>query len=174
MTACRDPDILVEIIPDRLLAAQAERLLDVLKPVVYAPHIKGDVLAEVAEDDLQLWVAVEDAVCHHSEDVQTDALGEGERGSYEPMAVLPEFLVDHTSWIPWVQVQRDVELGASLPEDVPLRLVVKDVSLTIRAATLGVVDQSSLETVLGHAAAEFVCCFLRIMHRECSVDVISN
>lgn len=37
-----------------------------------------------------------------------------------------------------MQVQRDVELGASLPEDGSLRMVIKDISLAIRAATLGV------------------------------------
>ena len=45
MARRRDPEILIEVLADRLLAVQTELLLAVLKPVVYAPHIEGDMLA---------------------------------------------------------------------------------------------------------------------------------
>lgn len=168
-----DPDVLVEVLPDRLLAAQPQRLLDVLEPVVDAPQVEGDVLAQVAQDDLQRRVAVEDAVGHHAQDVQADALGERERRADEPLPVLPELLEDGARRVPGVQVEGDVELRAGPPEDVPLGLVVEDHVVPVRAGALRVVHQGALEAVLRHAAAELGGGLLGVVHREGPSDLVS-
>lgn len=78
-----DPDVLLEVVVDGLLGEavvpllDGERALDVLEPVVDAPEVEGQVLAQVADDDLEVGVAVEDAVGDHAHQVQADGVGEG-------------------------------------------------------------------------------------------------
>lgn len=126
MTTCRDPDILVEVFPDRLLAVQTKRLLNILEPVVYTPEIKGNVLAQVTQNDLQLGVTVEDAVGDHAQDVKGDTLREGERWADEPLAVLPKLFKYGACGVARVQVEGHVQFCAGLPEDIPFGLVVED------------------------------------------------
>lgn len=164
--ARRDPDVLVEVLADRLLAAQPQRLLDVLEPVVDAPQVEGDVLAQVAQDDLQRRVAVEDAVGHHAEHVQADALGKGQRRADEPLPVLPQLLEDGARRVARVQVEGHVQLRAGPPEDVPLGLVVEDHVVPVGPGALRVVDQGALEAVLRHAAAELGGGLLGVVHGQ--------
>lgn len=133
MTTRSDPDVLVEVFPDRLLAVQTKRLLDILEPVVDAPEIKGNVLAQVAQDDLQLGVTVEYAIGDHAQDMKGDTLREGERWADEPLAVFPELLKNGACGIARVQVEGHVQFCASLPEDIPFGLVVKDQVVAILA-----------------------------------------
>ena len=80
MTTGGNPDVLRKVLSNGLLARlfETQGFLDVLKPVVNSPEVEGNVLAQVADDDLELGEAVEEAVGHHTEEVQTDALGEAE------------------------------------------------------------------------------------------------
>lgn len=166
VATCRDPDVLIEILANRLLAAQAKRLLDVLEPVVDAPQVKGDMLTQMAQNNLQLGVAIKGAVGHHAEHMQADALGKGQRWAHEPLAVLPQLLKDAACGVARVQVKGNVELRACLPKDVPFGLVVKDHVVTVGASALGVVDEGALEAVGGHAPAELSGCFFGVMHGE--------
>lgn len=56
--------------------------------MVNSPHVKRNLLAQVARHDLELGVAVEDTVGHHTEEVKTDALSEA-RGRSDNHLGLP-------------------------------------------------------------------------------------
>lgn len=164
-----DPQVPLKVVPDGELARQAKRLLDVLEPVVDAPDVKGQVLAQVTEDDLQLWVTVEDAVGHHAECVEADTLGEAQRRTDEPGSLGPELLVDGACGVSRVEVEGDVELRDGRPEDVPVLAVVEDHVVTVGTATLCVVDEGSLEAVLGHTASELRGSLIWVVHGQGSV-----
>ncbi len=85
-----DPDVLLEVLVDRLLAGlvKPERLLDVLQPMVDAPEIERDVLAQMSDDDLDTGKAIEDAVGHETEEVQADIICKGKWGSNEIFTLL--------------------------------------------------------------------------------------
>lgn len=137
----RDPDILSKVLADRLLARirQTQELLPVLEPVVDPPHVEGDVLAQMAQDHLELGVSVEDTVGDHTQDVQTDAVGEAERWADEPLPVCPELVVDGSRGVAGVQIQGDIQVGAGLPEDISFGLVVEDHVIAVWSGALGVV-----------------------------------
>jgi len=170
MATGSDPDVLRKVISNSLLARllQAEGFLDVLEPVIDPPEVEGDVLAQVADDNLELGKAVEDAVGHHAEQVQADALGEAEGRSDQPFAVRPEFVVDGAGGVSWVEVEGDVEFLDCGPEDVPVCTVVEDHVVAVGAGSLRVVDERTEESELGHAASEFVCCLFGVVHGQCS------
>jgi hypothetical protein len=176
-----DPDVLRKVLSDGLLARllQAERFLDVLEPVVDPPEVEGDVLAQVADDDLELGEAVEEAVGYHSEEVQTDALGETEGRTDQPFAVCPQLVVDASCGVPWVKVEGDVEFLNCGPEDVPVCVIVEDHVFTVGARSLSVVDERTQESELGDASSEFVCGLFGIVHgqgskRFCVSESLSN
>lgn len=67
MPTSGDPDILLEVVIDSLLAHDipsflSDRFLHILEPVVNAPEVERDVLAIMADNDLRCREAVEDAV----------------------------------------------------------------------------------------------------------------
>ncbi len=62
--------------------------LTIFKPVVDAPQVKWDVLAQVSHDDLELRVAVKDAIDNHAEEVGRDVVSEGENRTDQSGAVL--------------------------------------------------------------------------------------
>jgi hypothetical protein len=163
-----DPDVLRKVLSDRLLTRllQAERFLDVLEPVVDPPEVEGNVLAQVADDDLELGEAVEEAVGHHSEEVQTDALGETEGRTDQPFAVCPQLIVYASGRVPWVQVEGDIEFLDSGPEDVPVCAVVEDHVFAFGAGSLSVVDERAQEPKLGDAssAASLGSCMDRVLN----------
>lgn len=106
MARGRDPDVLVEVLANRLFAVESrlKELLAVFEPVaiIYdkseelsmvgsgekdlldAPHVKGDVLAKVANDDLELRVPVKDAVGDHAQQMQAHTVRKGQRRANEP------------------------------------------------------------------------------------------
>lgn len=88
-----DVDVLVEVLSDCLLAVKTEWLLAILKPMVDAPHVKRNVLAQVAENDLQLGVTVEHSIGHHTEYVKTDTLGKGQWRANEPLQLVSQRIV---------------------------------------------------------------------------------
>ena len=85
-----DPDVLLEVLVDRLLAGlvQSKRLLNVLQPMVDAPQIERDVLAEMSDDYLDTGIAIKDAVGHKTEEVQADIICKGKWGSNKIFALL--------------------------------------------------------------------------------------
>lgn len=68
MTAGGEPDVLLEVVIDGLLAHGGyvfflrDRLLDILEQVVDAPEVEWDMFALVSDDDLKVGGTVEDAV----------------------------------------------------------------------------------------------------------------
>lgn len=86
MPGGRDPDVPRKVLADGPLARrrETEMLLPVLEPVVDPPQVERDVLTQVAQDELKVGVPVEEAVGHHPQDVQTDALREAERRAEQP------------------------------------------------------------------------------------------
>ena len=165
-----DPDILGKVLPYRLFArlCQTKQLLSILEPMIDSPHVEGNMFTEMAHDDLEVGMTVKDAVSHHAQYVKTDALCEAERWSDEPFAVCPELVVDCAGGVARVQVEGYVELGACLPEDVPVCVVVKDHVISIGASPLGVVHEGAFEAEGLDAAAEFGSCFLGVVHGESS------
>lgn len=163
-----DPDVLGEIVADGLLAGlgQAEMLLPVLEPVVNAPHVEGDVLAEMADDNLQVGMAIKDAIGDHSQDMEAHALGKAEGRANQPLPVGPELIIDGAGGVAGVEIQWDVQVGAGLPEHIPLGLVIEDVVIPVWASTLGVVDQGAFEAILLDTATEFGGGLLGAMHRQ--------
>jgi hypothetical protein len=88
------PDILLEIIPHRILHGQASVLVVADHPVIDAPQVRGHHLTQVAHDDLHAGETVKDAVDAHAKDVPGDILSELEGCNHEPFAVVPDFLSD--------------------------------------------------------------------------------
>jgi hypothetical protein len=168
-----DPDVLGKVLSDGLLARllEAQRFLDILKPVVDPPEIEGNVLAQVTDNDLELGEAVEEAVGHHSEEVQTDALGEAEGRADQPFSVCPQLVVDAAGGVSGVKVEGYVEFLDCGPEDVPICVVVEDHFFAIGTGSLSVIDERTQESKLGDAASEFVCCLFGIVHRQSSRQV---
>jgi hypothetical protein len=168
-----NPDILRKVLSDGLLARllQAEWFLDILEPVVDPPEVEGNVLAQVADDDLELGEAVEEAVGHHSEEVQTDALGEAEGRADQPFPVCPKLVMDAAGGISGVEIEGDVEFLDCGPEDIPVCVVVEDHVFALRAGSLSIVDERTEEAKLGDAASEFFCCLFGIVHGQCARQV---
>ena len=132
------------------------------KPMVYTPHIKGQMFSQMAEDDLQLGESIKDAVGDHAEDMKAHTLSKAERWSYEPLSLRPKFVVYDVSWIARVQIEGNIQLGNHCPKFIPLGLVIE--YHTVWTSSLGVVDQSSLETILMYTATQFRGCFFRTVH----------
>ena len=164
----RDPNVLRKVLPNRLLARlpQPQQLLPVFKPVIDPPHVEGDVFAEMSDDDLQFGVTIKDAVRDHAERVQGHAMRKRERGSDKPFSIGPELVVDGAGGVARMEVQRYVQLGAGLPEDIPFLIVVEDHIVAVGAGALCVVDESAEESVLGDAATELICGFLGVVHGQ--------
>ena len=55
-------------------------------------------LAHVTDNELELWMPVENTVCDHAQGVQCDTDGETQRRTDEPFSVCVQFLVDSTGW----------------------------------------------------------------------------
>lgn len=167
-----DPDVLLEVVVDGLLAVPSIALLlgdgplDVLEPVVDAPEVEGDVLAQVAHDDLRLGVAVEDAVDDEAHQVQADGVGEGQRRADEGLALRVELVEDDVRGRGRVNVKRHVELRQDLPEGVVLRLIVEEVLLAVLARVLEVTQQGAVEAELLDAAGELLARLDGVVHRQ--------
>lgn len=73
-----------------------------------------------------------------------------------------------------MKVQRDIELGNRLPEDIPFGLVVEDPLLRFLSMTLRIVDQRAFEAVLNDASLQLFRSLFRIMHRQSSADSQQN
>lgn len=167
-----DPDVLLEVVVDGLLAVPVVALLlgdgplDVLEPVVDAPEVERDVLSQVAHDDLGLGVAVEHAVDDEAHQVQADGVGEGQGRADEGLALRIELVEDDVRGRGRVDIQRDVELGQDLPEGVVLRLVVEEVLLAVPARVLEVAEQGAVEPELLDAAGEFLAGLDGVVHGQ--------
>lgn len=167
-----EPDVLPEVVVDGLLAVPIVALLlgdgplDVLEPVVDAPEVERDVLAQVAHDDLGPGVAVEHAVDDEAHQVQADGVGEGQRGADEGLALRVELVEDDVRGGRRVDVQRDVEVRQDLPEGVVLRLVVEEVLLAFAARVLEVAEQGAVEPELLDAAGELPAGLDGVVHRQ--------
>lgn len=173
MTTGGNPDVLRKVLSNGLLARlfETQGFLDVLKPVVNSPEVEGNVLAQVADDDLELGEAVEEAVGHHTEEVQTDALGEAEGRADQPFPVCPKLVMDAAGGISGVEIEGDVEFLDCGPEDIPVCVVVEDHVFALRAGSLSIVDERTEEAKLGDAASEFFCCLFGIVHGQCARQV---
>src|SRR5690242_1930542 len=100
--------------------------------------------------------------------METDANSKRQRRTNKPLTVFPKLLENNAGRIAWVQVQRNIELCKSFPEDIPLRLVVEDVIFAISSGSLSVVHQCALEAILRNCSSKLICGFLGIVHGECS------
>lgn len=184
-----DPDVLLKVVVDGLLAVPVVTLLlsdgplDVLEPVVDAPEVKGDVLAQVAHDDLGLGMAVEDAVDDEAHQVQADGVGEGQGRADEGLALGVELVEDDVGGGGGVDVQRDVELLQDVPEGVVLRLVVEEVLLAVGARVLEVAEEGAVEPELLDAAGELPAGLDGVVHGQAregaelvglGLDLLSN
>ena len=69
MSACCDPDVLSEVVSDGLLAVQSQLLIDILPPMIDAPEIEWDMLAQMTNHDLKFGVAIEYSFAGHAEDM---------------------------------------------------------------------------------------------------------
>lgn len=116
MPARGDPDVPLEVVVDGLL--------EILEPVVDAPEVEGEVLAHVTDDNLEVGEAVEDAVGDEAHEVEVDAVGEGERGPDEVLALGVQLVVDDVGGGGETNVHWDIEVGDDLPEGVKLGLIV--------------------------------------------------
>jgi hypothetical protein len=56
-----------------------------------------------------------------------------------PLPVSPQRIINDTSWLLGVQIERDVMLYTGLPKDIPGRIIVEDQRLTIRT-DLDIID----------------------------------
>jgi hypothetical protein len=84
VTAHCKVEVVLEIVNELFLGECIVRFLrqwslNVLIPMAYAPEIERDVLAKLANNDLDLWEAVENAVADDAEKVEGDTVGEAER-----------------------------------------------------------------------------------------------
>lgn len=79
-----------------------------------------------------------------------------QRRAYEPLAIFPQFLKYDTSRVARVQVERNVQIGARLPENIPLWVVVEDHALAIGASPLSVVYKGSLKSIPCYAAPKLL------------------
>lgn len=167
-----DPDVLLEVVVDGFLAIPVVALLlgdgplDVLKPVVDAPEVKRDVLAQMAHDDLRLGVAVENTVDDEAHQVQADCVGEGQGRADEGLALRVELVEDDVRGGGRVYVQRDVELLEDVPEGVVLRLVVEEVLLAVLSRVLEVAEQGAVEPELLDAAGELLAGLDGVVHGQ--------
>lgn len=164
-------DVVLEVVVDIFLAKDISCLLrkrafDILKPVVDAPEIVGDVLAEMTDDDLELREAVKDTVGHDAEKMQRYCVRKAKRWADEVLAILVECLVTVSNRRSWVDVDRNVKLLSDCPESVVSGIVVEKVRLTILTGVLNVVDQSAVEAQFGDSTAKFFAGLLWVMHRK--------
>ena len=66
MPASCNPDIVSEVVIDRTFAIETKWLLDIFEPVIDPPKIERNMLAQVTNDDLQLWMPIEDTIRDHA------------------------------------------------------------------------------------------------------------
>lgn len=140
--------------------------LDIFNPVVDAPKVKGDVLAEVTHNDLQLGKAVKDTVDDQSEQMQVDTIGKRKRRADQELALRIQLVVDDILGRGRVDVQRDVQLLQHLPEHIVRGLVVEEVRLAVGARVLEVAQQGAVETQLLDAARQLSGRLRRVVHGE--------
>ena len=110
MSTGGDPQVAGKVFSDSQLARQTKRLLDILEPMVDSPHIEGNMLAEMAENNLELGMSVKDTVGNHTQGVKADTLGEAQRRTNEPAALGPELLVDGACGVAGVEVEGDIQV----------------------------------------------------------------
>ena len=63
-----------------------------------------------------------------------------------------------------VEVEGNVELLNSRPEDIPFRAIIEDHVVAIRTSSLSVVDKSALEAVLLDDSLQLCRCLVGIVH----------
>jgi hypothetical protein len=85
-------------------------------------------------------MTIKDSVGYHTQRMETDTNSERERRTNKPLPILPELFENDTCRIPWVQVEGYVEIGKSLPENVPFWLIVEDIIFAICARPLRIID----------------------------------
>lgn len=124
----------------------------------------------MADDDLEFWMTVKNTIRYHSKYVKTDTLCKGQWRSNEPLTICPELLIYAARRVSGMEIDRDVQLRAGLPEWIPPGIIVEYMVFAVLSCSLCVIDKSAFEVVFLNASAEFVCCLLRVMHRESSAS----
>merc|ERR1712093_6360 len=162
-----DPDVVTKVLPDgpltRLL--QSQRLLDILKPMVDPPQVKRNMLSQMSDHHLEFGVSVKDPIDNHAQQMQAHTLCKAERRTDQPFAISPQSIIHHTRGLFGMKVEGDVEFDTSLPEHIPLRLIIKYQGLPVRGY-LDVIDQCALEAVLFNAASQFRRCLGWVVHGQ--------
>jgi len=171
VTTGGDPDVVIEVVVEGALANDiaslgGEWLLNILEPVVGTPEVEGDMLAKMADNDLQLREAVEDTVGDDTEKVKRYGIGEGERGTNEVLALCVLLCELLTLWSGWVDVDGYIQLLDDLPEGIVHWLVIVEVSLTVSAGMLHVIQERAVEAKLCDTAAELFAGLYRVVHGE--------
>lgn len=157
---------------DVLLAEPLETLLlgngtlDVLNPVVDAPKVVGDVLAQVAHNDLGLWETIKDTIGDKTQEVQADTVGKGQGRSDQVLALRVQLFVDNIGRRRGVDVKRDIQVLENLPEGVVLGLVIVQVRLAIGTRMLEIAEQRTVEAQLLDTAGELLAGLHGIVHRQ--------
>ena len=91
-------------------------MIEMLHALVDAGERERQALAAVAQDDLEVRVAVEEARDHEAERVHRRLGREAPGGACEELVTVVDALL--VGWgLTWMQVQRDVEGGELLPKD---------------------------------------------------------
>ncbi len=140
--------------------------LDVLEPVIGAPKVLRQALAQVTDNQLGLGVAVEDAVGDETHDVDRDVDRKADGRTDEVLALGVDLVVIVAGRSRGVQVDGHIQLDALLPEHIVLGLVVEEVRLAARAGMLEVVQQRAVEAVLLDRALELLRRLGRVVHGE--------
>ena len=94
MARRREPDVLLEVVPHRVLHRQAPVFVVADHPVIDPPQVRGCHLTEVADDDLERRETIEHPVDTHAENVPLYVLAELQRRHHQPFSVVPDLFLD--------------------------------------------------------------------------------
>jgi hypothetical protein len=76
--------------------------------MVDTPHVEGNMLSQMAEDNLKLGVSIKNTIGNHAESVKTNSLGKAQGRANQPLALRPELFMDASSGISGVEVEGNV------------------------------------------------------------------
>ena len=169
MAGSGDPDILLEVLVDGLLAGliQPEGLLDIFQPVIDTPKVKRQMLAQMSDDDLNPRKAVEDTVRNDAHQVQANVVGERKRRPDKVFAVLVLHVVEDPLRRRRMYVDGHIELLNDGPEGVVLGMIVEeDLLFALRTrGQLPIVQQRAMEAVIRHTTGQLSRRLVGVVHR---------
>ncbi len=157
-------EILVEIVAQLALRGVALGHVHPGVAVVHAPHVVGQAFAEVAQDDPEAGVPVEQAAGHEAQRMHGGFLRERPGGAHQPGMALVD-LRPAGDGVARVQVEGRVQPFHGGPEIAVLRRVVIDHVLG-RADLREAVDQRTAEAQVLHAALQLARGEVGVLHGQ--------